>query len=180
MLLPLTKLYAAGGFEKTDADWTAFFSGVGMIRHWTMILCVLIGPWQFVPVLYRNFRTVHFALGNVYVMLSLLLAAPSWAVMSFSFSSWSAKIIGLVVGIVWWVSTRKGIFYIAERNWLAHAKWMMYSYAIVLSAALISFAYDPASAEFQLVLIAPVISWLAVVSLKCLKVPEKLLQRFHS
>ena len=65
----------------------AFFEGVNLIQILTLFICFLIGPWQFIPYLFRRFPTLHFALGNVYVMMTLLLSAPTTVASAFGLVS---------------------------------------------------------------------------------------------
>lgn len=119
-------------------DNEAFFNGVGWIQKATLGICLLIGPWQFIPSLYRRNPMLHFALGNAYVMLSLLLAATTTVVSAFNRSVFFETFLLIFLGSLWWWSTRKGIFYISNKKWLLHIEWMSYSYTCVLCVTVFS------------------------------------------
>lgn len=119
-----------------DRDQLAFFKGLNLIQNLTLSICFLIGPWQFVPYLFRKIPILHFALGNVYVMLTLILSAPTFIVSAFEQDSIWKIFYALILGMFWWWSTRKGIFYISNNKWLLHLKWMMNSYILLLNIVL--------------------------------------------
>lgn len=141
ILLPAT-VFAESWIEIDFKSWdnNAFFNGVGWIQKITLAICLLIGPWQFIPVLYRRNPMLHFALGNVYVMLSLLLAAPATVISAFAQPAFIKTLLTALLGSFWWWSTRKGIFYISNKKWMLHIEWMSCSYVCVLCITFFSFS----------------------------------------
>ncbi|HUH75244.1 MAG TPA: DUF2306 domain-containing protein [Chitinophagales bacterium] len=115
------------------ADQIAFFHGVNLIQNLTLLVCFVIGPWQFIPILYRRKPTLHFALGNVYVMLVLILSAPTLIVSAFGEDGILKILYVLILGAIWWWTTRRGIFYISNKKWLLHLKWMIGSYLTLIN-----------------------------------------------
>lgn len=158
-------------FKGWDND--AFFNGVGWIQKVTLGICFLLGPWQFIPSLYRRNPMLHFALGNVYVMLSLLLAAPAFVISAFSRELFFEILILALLGCFWWWSTRKGIFYISNKKWLLHIEWMSYSYACVICSTFFSLTNEGLHTA---TLFAIIISTLLLLKIKGLH--QKLLMAF--
>lgn len=154
-------------------DKKAFFNGVGWIHRVTLVLCLLIGPWQFIPALYRKNPMLHFALGNVYVMLSLLLAAISTMVFAFGQNQMTEGAVLFLAGCIWWWSTRKGIYYISEKKWLLHLEWMSYSYLSVLCISAFSVLKKP-----LVPIVLFLLSYIFVWVLKQRKITQKILAAF--
>ncbi len=134
VFLPLS-VWADSSFQLnlTGFDKSAFFRGVAVIQFITVMICFLTGPFQFIPKLYRKNPMLHFALGNVYTMVILLLAGPATLLLAFGRNSRVEVCLLAIAAVLLWWCTRKGIFYISEKRWQLHLKWMMYSYAFILS-----------------------------------------------
>ncbi len=160
-----------------EADKIAFFHGVNLIQNLTLIVCFLIGPWQFVPYLFRRIPTLHFALGNVYVMMTLLLSAPTFVVSSFGLDAIWKIIYGLILGALWWWCTRKGIFYISNKKWLLHLKWMMGSFLtlinIVLYKLILYFQFSPI-----MIIFCAIFSAIAFFLLQKSEFPKRILKSY--
>lgn len=109
----------------------AFFDSVAQIHLYTLCICALIGVGQFVPWLYRKYPRCHFALGNVYVMMILLLLGPATILYSWRFE-WVEMLSVMIVGACMWWWTKKGIQAILDKKWLLHLRCMQRSYFIVL------------------------------------------------
>ena len=81
------------------------------------------------------FRNLHRFFGKIYVILLLLLAAPSGIYMGFYANGGIlAKISFVILGILWWFTTYKAYLEIRKKNVLNHKKWMYRSYALAVSA----------------------------------------------
>ena len=81
------------------------------------------------------FRNLHKFFGKIYVILLLLLAAPSGIYMGFYANGGIlAKISFVILGILWWFTTYKAYLEIRKKNVLNHKKWMYRSYALAVSA----------------------------------------------
>ena len=81
------------------------------------------------------FRILHRFFGKIYVILLLLLAAPSGIYMGFYANGGIlAKISFVILGILWWFTTYKAYLEIRKKNVLNHKKWMYRSYALAVSA----------------------------------------------
>lgn len=81
------------------------------------------------------FRNLHRFFGKIYVILLLLLAAPSGIYIGFYANGGIlAKISFVILGILWWFTTYKAYLEIRKKNVLNHKKWMYRSYALAVSA----------------------------------------------
>jgi hypothetical protein len=81
------------------------------------------------------FRNLHRFFGKIYVILLLLIAAPSGIYMGFYANGGIlAKISFVILGILWWFTTYKAYLEIRKKNVLNHKKWMYRSYALAVSA----------------------------------------------
>ena len=83
----------------------------------------------------RYFKNLHRFFGKIYVILLLLLAAPSGIYMGFyANGGFLAKISFLILGIFWWLTTYKAYLEIKKKNFENHKKWMYRSFALAVSA----------------------------------------------
>ena len=81
------------------------------------------------------FRNLHRFFGKIYVILLLLIAAPSGIYMGFYANGGIlAKISFVILGILWWFTTYKAYLEIRKKNVINHKKWMYRSYALAVSA----------------------------------------------
>lgn len=160
-----------------EGNQNAFFHGVNLIQNITLVICFLIGPWQFVPYLFKRIPTLHFALGNVYVMLTLLLSAPTTVVLAFEQDSIWKIIYLIVMGTFWWWITRKGIFYISNNKWLLHLKFMLASYVTLLNIVLFNLmSYFQIS--FSVSILITVISFLILLLIEKMRLHQRILNTF--
>ncbi len=93
------------------------------------------GAFLFSNYVLRNWAGLHRTLGKTYVALLLFISAPSGMVMAFyANGGWAAKISFLILTPLWWWFTYKGYKAVRQKQFAAHKKWMMRSYALTLSA----------------------------------------------
>lgn len=158
-------------------DQTAFFNGVDLIQNLTLVVCFLVGPFQFVPFLFQRIPKLHFALGNVYVMMTLLLSAPTFIVSSIGKNTILENFYGVILGSIWWWCTRKGIFYISNKKWLLHLKWMMGSFLtlinIVLYKVILYFQFSPI-----MIIFCAIFSAIAFFLLQKSEFPKRILKSY--
>ena len=160
-----------------EGDQIAFFHGVNLIQNLTLVVCYFIGPWQFVPYLFKRNPTLHFALGNVYVMLTLLLSAPTTVVSAFGQDSIWKIFYVLVLGAFWWWSTRKGIFYISNKKWLLHLKFMLASYITLLNIVLFK-VMSYFQINFMVSILIALFSFLILLLIEKKRVHQRILKAF--
>lgn len=83
-------------------------------------------------------KSFHKINGKIYVLLLLLLAAPSGIYMGvFANGGWLSKISFVILGALWWFSTYKAYQYIRKRQFKKHQQWMWRSFALTLSAIML-------------------------------------------
>jgi len=96
---------------------------------------LFFGAFLFSSNIQRKFPFLHRNIGKLYVVLVLLLAAPSGMVMAWYANGgiW-AKIAFLLATPLWWWFTWQGLQTARNRQFSAHRKWMIRSYAMSFSA----------------------------------------------
>lgn len=97
--------------------------------------CIGAALLQFSSYILKKRKAIHVWSGRIYVMVVLLLGAPTGLYMSF-FAKGGAAERGLFMfmALAWFFFTMKGFTTILQRNVLAHKIWMMRSYAMALTA----------------------------------------------
>lgn len=140
-------------FHYNKNQWMAFFEGIQHLQIFSTHIALTIGVFQFLPFIYRKSKTIHFAIGNVYALLVLLLAAPTTFLLGFQFNKISLSILQIILGIVFWWTTRKAIYVITLRKWKEHIQYMIYSYCTLICIIIIIYL----SNEW--------IVWIAVISI---------------
>jgi len=125
------------------------------------MLCIAVGPFQFLPFLRKKYVKLHRNLGKVYVMAILLFAAPTGLYMAFFANGgfWSAAGF-FVLSLLWWASTFLALRYIKQGDVARHRQFMAYSFALTFSAVTLRFwvmlmgNYLAADAHFTIVITA--------------------------
>ncbi|WP_375336402.1 DUF2306 domain-containing protein [Chryseobacterium chendengshani] len=101
---------------------------------YTSIFVLLAG---FLAILKRNFgiRNFHKNAGKIYIILILLLAAPSGIYMGiFANGGFLSKLSFVILGCLWWFSTFKAYLLARQKNFKKHKHWMWRSFALTISA----------------------------------------------
>jgi len=99
------------------------------------IVCLVTAPFLFWTRLLRKAPRLHRVLGRVYGAMVLGCAAPAGLYLSaFAKGGVAGKAGFLVLGLLWWGATARGIQAIAARRAAEHRRWMVRSYALALSA----------------------------------------------
>lgn len=101
---------------------------------YTSIFVLLFG---FLAILKKDFgiKNLHKNLGKLYILLILVLAAPSGIYMGvFANGGILSKISFVILGCLWWFSTYKAYQLARQKNFLQHKQWMWRSFALTLSA----------------------------------------------
>ena len=99
--------------------------------------CIVLfcGAFLFSKSILKTRPTFHKYLGRIYAYLLLLIAAPSGLLMAFyANGGWSARISFILLSLIWWYTTYRGTKEAMAKNFKAHQKWMIRSYALTLSA----------------------------------------------
>ena len=114
-----------------ESWWKTFF-----IAHVTGgVVCLAIGPLLIWNVLILRSGRLHALLGRTYVGLVLLWGAPAGLVLA---TTAKGGILGrggfVVLGLLWWITTWRGVRAITSGRTVPHVAWMARSYAIATSA----------------------------------------------
>lgn len=99
------------------------------------LLVLVLGIFQFIPILLKTFPVLHRLMGKAYVLLVLAISAPSGFIMALYANGgiW-AKISFSLISLLWFVFTMQAYIKICNKNIQAHTAFMIRSYALTLSA----------------------------------------------
>jgi hypothetical protein len=99
------------------------------------MFCIGTALLQFSSLILKKRRTIHVWSGRIYVMVVLLLGAPTGLYMSFfAKGGFAERGLFMFMAISWFFFTIKGFSSILKKQVLAHKIWMMRSYAMALTA----------------------------------------------
>lgn len=128
-------------FQK-NIDFLATKQNVYHIDYWryafyvhvfTSVFVLPAGFTQFNKAFFR--RSWHRKLGMVYVLAVLFLSAPTGLVMGFHANGGlGAKASFVLLSSVWFVTTLLALVTAKKKKFIEHGEWMLYSYALTLSA----------------------------------------------
>lgn len=105
------------------------------LHVYTSIFVLVLGVFQFLPKLRKSIPVVHRLVGKVYIVLILFVAGPSGLIMGYyANGGWVAQSSFLLLSILWVYFTYLGFNAAKNKNWSKHQKWMIFSYALTLSA----------------------------------------------
>ena len=112
-----------------------FYNSAFYIHIFAGAICILTALIQFSRFILKRSTAIHRWSGKLYVLVVLLLAAPTGLYMS-SFAKGSAweRSLFLFMALCWFITTLYGLTAIKKKNVLAHKIWMMRSYAMAMTA----------------------------------------------
>ena len=128
---------------------TAFY-----LHIFSSCFILFAGAFLFSKTIIKKYRNLHRWSGKIYVLLLLIISAPTGMIMAFyANGGWPAKISFLILCPLWWYCTYMGYRKIREKKIQEHEKWMIRSYALTLSAISLRFyqmilgnaGWDPAT-----------------------------------
>ncbi len=97
--------------------------------------CIGTALFQFSGYILKKRKAIHIWSGRLYVMVVLLLGAPTGLYMSFfAKGSGAEKGLFMFMALAWFFFTLKGFTAILQKKVLAHKAWMIRSYAMALTA----------------------------------------------
>lgn len=97
--------------------------------------CILSALLQFSSFILKKRKAIHIWSGRIYVLVVLLIAAPTGMFMSFfAKGSNMERVLFMMMAIVWFYTTARGLQTVFEKNIIAHKQWMMRSYAMAMTA----------------------------------------------
>ena len=90
---------------------------------------------QFSSYILKKRKAIHVWSGKIYVVVVLVLGAPTGLYMSFfAKGSFWERILFAFMAIYWFYTTMKGLQAIKQKNVLSHKNWMMRSYSMAMTA----------------------------------------------
>jgi hypothetical protein len=113
------------------AEWRfAFFTHV-----FSSILVLAAGFTQFSKWFLKHYPVWHRRLGYVYVINILAITGPAGLLMSFYANGGITSKIGFItLSVLWIFFTAKALYLAITKNFVAHRKYMIRSFALTLSA----------------------------------------------
>jgi Predicted membrane protein (DUF2306) len=99
------------------------------------MFCIATALLQFSSYILKKRKAIHIWAGRIYVMVVLILAAPTGLYMSFFAKGGIAeRCLFMFMAISWFFFTLKGFTTVLQKNILQHKVWMIRSYAMALTA----------------------------------------------
>lgn len=99
------------------------------------IFVIIAGFFQFSETIRKGYTFLHRFFGKIYIFLILFVAAPTGLVLAYYANGGIvSKISFAILSILWFYFTLKALLLIKSREFAAHRKFMIRSYALTLSA----------------------------------------------
>ncbi len=99
------------------------------------ILCLIIGPFQFIGYIRHHYSKQHRLAGKIYIFSILVAGAPSGLYMAvFANGGLWAQLGFGVLSFLWIGTTYLAYHHVRNRNFKAHMAWTSRSYALTFSA----------------------------------------------
>jgi uncharacterized membrane protein len=148
--------HTATGFKFVPADVlnNAFPSPLGLEIHITAsAVALLMGPFQFLKALRSKLPRVHRWMGRIYVTACAVGGAAGLSIALYSSSGLIAGTGFFLLAAFWLVTTTMAWTCALRRDFIAHERWMIRSFALTLAAVTLRL-YLPAAivlGKFQLI-----------------------------
>lgn len=97
-------------------------------------VALLMGPFQFLPALRRTQPRIHRWMGTIYVLACLVGGAAGLSIALFSSAGPIAGWGFFVLAVLWLVCTSMAWLKAKARDFTAHERWMIRSFALTLAA----------------------------------------------
>lgn len=98
------------------------------------IIAILIGPFQFIKKLTKQYSFLHRLLGYTYFFSVLLSGLAGLIIAQFAMGGWVTRVGFTMLSVLWLGITIKAVLAISKRNVVAHKKWIFLSYALTFAA----------------------------------------------
>ena len=96
------------------------------------MFCIVAALTQFSSYILKKRKAIHIWMGKTYVLVVLVLGAPTGLYMSFfAKGSFWERMLFMFMALYWFYSTMKGLQTIKVKNVLAHKNWMIRSYHLL-------------------------------------------------
>jgi hypothetical protein len=129
--------HVATGFQNLPPDIKSngFFSPLGLQTHIAAsAVALLLGPFQFLPAMRRTMPVLHRWSGRIYVAACLIGGAAGGAIALYSSAGLIAGLGFLGLAIGWLFTTTMAWMSAMKRDFVAHERWMIRSFALTLAA----------------------------------------------
>ena len=159
--------FVAVGFADVPSDVASnrFLSPGGLRFHiGVTAIAIIVAPWQFARKLRDRFPVVHRTMGRTYLVAGFLGIGTGAAIALGSAQGLVAGTGFLCLGLAWLTVTAVAYRMILARDFEAHRRWMLRSFALIFGAVTLRI-YLPVSFALGLEFATsyPVIAWLAWV-----------------
>lgn len=115
------------------------------------ILCMLTGPWQFIPALRNHFPKFHRISGYLYMTGILVLGGPAGLYMAFWANGGIIGAIGFaIMAILWMGISARALDLVLQKRLAEHRAWMLRSIALTFAAVTLRIWVPLASLVFGL------------------------------
>lgn len=99
------------------------------------MFCIVAALTQFSSYILKKRKAVHIWMGKIYVLVVLVLGAPTGLYMSFfAKGSFWERMLFMFMAMYWFYTTVQGLQTIKKKNVLAHKNWMIRSYSMAMTA----------------------------------------------
>ncbi len=99
------------------------------------MFCIIAALTQFSSYILKKRRKIHIWMGKIYVIVVVVLGAPTGLYMSFfAKGSFWERTLFMFMALYWLYTTIKGLQAIKQKNVLAHKNWMIRSYSMAMTA----------------------------------------------
>lgn len=121
--------------KQTEVTSIPGYLSLFYIHVYSSVFVLLAGFTQFNNNILKNHTKLHKGIGRIYVYTVLFLAAPSGLYIGYYANGgfWSRTSF-LLLGVLWYFFTLKGIISIKNKSVLRHKKFMLRSFALAFSA----------------------------------------------
>ncbi len=121
--------------KQTEVKSLREYLPIFYVHVYSSIFVLLAGFTQFSPKILKRFPKIHRFNGRLYVYVVLLLSAPSGIYIGFHANGGlAAQISFVLLGMLWFWFTWKGVESIWKRKIPEHRNWMLRSFALAFSA----------------------------------------------
>lgn len=129
---------------RLNVDFLITKQSIIHLKHWryafyfhilTSFFVLLAGATQFWNYFLVRFRKWHRSIGKMYVYIILFISGPAALIMSFYANGTPvAKTSFVILSFLWILFTALAFYFVLRKNFVAHRKFMIRSYALTLSA----------------------------------------------
>ena len=157
-------IIVASGFDALPSEIASnsFLNPGGLRFHITVTaIALIVAPWQFARGLRNRFPLVHRTMGRTYLVSGFVGIGTGTVIALGSSQGRSAGFGFLFLGIAWLTVTTVAFRKILARDYEAHRRWMLRSFALIFGAVMLRL-YMPVSSvlgiEFGTAY--PVVAWI--------------------